>query len=82
MSSDARPGSKGAAAPTAVPTEPPAPGVQKITGSSYTVVEGDNLWDIAVRRYGDGYRWVDIAKANSLSNPDLIYPGSKFALPR
>jgi nucleoid-associated protein YgaU len=82
MESDARPGSKGALAPTAGPTELPVPGVEKITGGSYTVVEGDNLWDIAVRKYGDGYRWVDIAKANNLPNPDLIYPGSKFTLPR
>lgn len=61
------------------PTGPPQ---AKITGTSYTVVAGDNLWTIAERAYGDGFRWVDIAKANTLQNPDLIHPGNTFTLPR
>lgn len=55
---------------------------QKITGDNYTVVHGDYLWEIAVRAYGDGYRWVDIAKANNLSNPNLIFSGNVLKLPR
>ena len=54
----------------------------KITGNSYKVVEGDNLWDISVRAYGDGYKWVEIAKVNKLANPDLIHKGNQFKLPR
>ncbi len=47
-----------------------------------TVVEGDSLWSIAEREYGTGYKWVDIAKANSIvSNPDLIYPNTILRLP-
>ncbi len=53
-----------------------------IFGNTYTVVRGDNLWDIAVRAYGDGYRWVDVAKANNLANPDLIFSGNVFKMPR
>ena len=53
-----------------------------ITDSSYIVTKGDNLWEIAVRAYGDGYRWVDIAKVNNLANPNLIHPGNIFAIPR
>jgi nucleoid-associated protein YgaU len=53
-----------------------------ITGSTYTVVKGDFLWDIAVRAYGDGYQWVKIAKANNLVNPDLIFSGNVLKLPR
>jgi nucleoid-associated protein YgaU len=53
-----------------------------ISGASYTVVKGDTLWDIAIRAYGDGYRWVDIAQENELANPDLIHPGNVFVLPR
>lgn len=53
-----------------------------ISGASYTVVKGDTLWDISVRAYGDGYRWVEIAQENELANPDLIHPGNQFALPR
>ena len=54
----------------------------KITENSYTVVRDDNLWSIAVRAYGDGYKWVEIAKANKLVNPNLIHVGNKFTLPR
>ena len=53
-----------------------------ITGSSYTVVKGDYLWDIAVRAYGDGYKWTEIAKANNLTNPSLIFSGNVLKLPR
>jgi len=55
---------------------------QSITGATYDVQHGDNLWDIAVRAYGDGYRWVDIAKENNLANPDLIHSGNVLVLPR
>ena len=76
---------------TPTPTSAPTPTIiamkeetmqGKITGNSYTVVAGDNLWDIAVRAYGDGFKWVEIAKTNKLANPDLIHSGNKFTLPR
>ena len=57
-------------------------GSNVIEGSSYTVVKGDNLWNIAVRAYGDGYKWVDIAKANNLANPNVIHAGNVLVLPR
>jgi nucleoid-associated protein YgaU len=50
-------------------------------GGSYTVVHGDNLWNIAVAAYGDGYRWVDIAEANDLVNPNIIHAGNVFVIP-
>lgn len=53
-----------------------------ITGETYKVVKGDHLWGIAVRTYGDGYQWVKIARANNLTNPDLIHPGNVLTLPR
>ncbi len=59
-----------------------APPTNAITGNSYTIVHGDSLWDISVRAYGDGYRWVDIAKANSLANPGLIFSGNVLIIPR
>lgn len=75
--------------PTAVVSPTIAPAQQmmqsdrpKITGGSYTVVEGDTLWDISIRAYGNGYRWVEIAQLNALPNPDLIYVGSVMKLPR
>lgn len=56
--------------------------VASITGSSYTVVRDDDLWDIAVRAYGDGFKWVEIAKANNLAEPNIIHPGNVLTLPR
>lgn len=53
-----------------------------ISGDRYTVVKGDNLWSIAVRAYGDGYRWTELAKANNLQNPGVIHPGNVFIIPR
>ncbi|MDO8621307.1 MAG: LysM peptidoglycan-binding domain-containing protein [Candidatus Levybacteria bacterium] len=58
------------------------PANSSITGNTYAVVKGDNLWEIAVRAYGDGFRWVDIAKANNLVNPNLIHSGNIFKIPR
>jgi len=53
-----------------------------ITGQEYKVVKGDHLWGIAVRAYGDGYRWVEIARENNLANPNLIHPGNVLVIPR
>ena len=58
------------------------PTINAIKGISYTIVSGDTLWDIAVRAYSDGFRFVEIAKANNLSNPDLIFSGNKLTIPR
>ena len=55
---------------------------QPITGNSYTVVKGDNLWNISVRAYQDGYKWTEIAKANRLVNPGLIHSGNQLIIPR
>lgn len=52
-----------------------------ISGGTYTVVQGDSLWDIAVRKYNDGYKWVDIAAENELVNPNLIHTGNVLRLP-
>lgn len=52
-----------------------------IQGDNYTAIKGDHLWGIAVRAYGDGYRWVDIAKENKLKNPNIIHVGQTLTLP-
>ena len=53
-----------------------------VSGNSYVVVKGDDLWHVAVRAYGDGYKWTEIAKANNLKNPNVIHAGNVLTLPR
>jgi nucleoid-associated protein YgaU len=50
---------------------------------TYTVVAGDTLSQIAKREYGDASQWKRIYEANkdTISNPDLIYPGQTFKIP-
>lgn len=63
-------------------TKEAASTVNEITGDSYIVVRGDNLWKIAVRSYGDGTRWHEIAETNKLKDPNLIHSGNVFIIPR
>ena len=55
-----------------------------IEGDSYTVAKGDSLWNISVRAYSDGYKWVEIAKLNeiSLAKANYIEVGQVLKLPR
>jgi nucleoid-associated protein YgaU len=48
---------------------------------SVTIAQGDSLWTIALREYGNPYRWTDIAKINNLTNPDIIHAGNILRLP-
>ncbi len=61
------------------------PVVEKISVSlpaTHQVTEGENLWNIALRYYKSGYNWVTLAKANNLSNPDLLFAGQKLTIPK
>lgn len=50
--------------------------------ASYTIKRGDTLWDISNTFYKDPFLWPFIWKANPyITNPDLIYPGNKLAMP-
>ncbi|MFQ5993706.1 MAG: LysM peptidoglycan-binding domain-containing protein [Acidiferrobacterales bacterium] len=54
--------------------------------TQYTVVRGDNLWDIASYRviYGNPYQWPLIYKANTdqIADADLIEPDQVLIIPR
>ena len=59
-----------------------------IKGDTYTVVEGDTLWEIAEAVYGSGFEWGRILDANrdSISylpngSQALIVPGQVLELP-
>ena len=49
----------------------------------YVVLPGDNLWAIAQKLLGSGYRWNEIYEANQsiLKNPNLIYAGQALTIP-
>lgn len=52
------------------------------TSETYTVQKGDYLWNIAKKFYGDGFAWIKIAEANSLSNPSIIHEGNVLKIPK
>lgn len=60
-------------------------GTEEPTDSEYTVVSGDNLWNISGSDavYGNPYQWPLIYKANSdqIKDADLIYAGQVFSIP-
>jgi len=60
------------------------PGLAPGRRFAYLVRPGNNLWEIARRTYGDGLRYTVIYSANHdrIRDPDLIYPGQVFRLPR
>lgn len=53
-------------------------------GRLVVIQPGNNLWRISARIYGSGFHFVQIYDANQdqIRNPDLIYPGQVFELPR
>jgi nucleoid-associated protein YgaU len=67
----------------ALPFTPAAAG-DPAPGQSYVVQRGNNLWRIAQRAYGAGTRYVTIYSANpdQIRDPDRIYPGQIFKLPK
>lgn len=55
---------------------------EKISGEKYTVVPGDWLSKIAGRAYGDTMAYEKIAKANNITDPNIIEPGTVITIPR
>lgn len=49
--------------------------------TKYTVKSGDTLWSIAEKFYQSGYNWVDIQKANKLSDASVISAGQELDIP-
>ncbi|MDP5323252.1 MAG: LysM peptidoglycan-binding domain-containing protein [Paracoccaceae bacterium] len=51
---------------------------------SVTVQPGFTLWGIAQENFGSGILYVQVYEANrdKIKNPDLIYPGQIFTLPK
>lgn len=58
-------------------------GVKPTTSTKryHTVAKGDTLWGIAQKYYNNGNRYPEIAKANNISNPNIIHVGQKLLIP-
>ena len=57
--------------------------VQKPEAEAQMYTEGDTLWKIAKKFYGNGSKYPEIVKANTppVKNPDLIQPGWVLRIP-
>jgi nucleoid-associated protein YgaU len=66
---------------TALAEPTPQPAVAAV---SVTVQPGYTLWAIARDQFGEGILYVQVYEANKdrIRDPDLIYPGQVFALPK
>jgi nucleoid-associated protein YgaU len=64
--------------PSTVLTQTPAANEQ-----SYVMQDQESLWDVAVKFYGDGYRYTEIIEANQdiITNPDYVPPGTRIKIP-
>jgi nucleoid-associated protein YgaU len=51
------------------------------TGDKYTVQPGDNLSKISQKFYGDANKYMTIAKANNLQDPNKIKAGQELIIP-
>jgi nucleoid-associated protein YgaU len=68
----------------AVPFEPPTTTTVLAPGGTYVVQRGNSLWLIARQLYGEGTRYTAIYGANRdlIQDPNRIYPGQQFKLPK
>ena len=60
---------------------PTAGGEQGIGNKTYIVKSGDTLSKISKDFYGDAGKYMDIAKANDISDPDHINVGQELIIP-
>jgi len=58
------------------PSRKPPSGEQE-----YTVQSGDSLSKISQHFYGNANRYMEIAKANNIADPNKISPGQKLKIP-
>lgn len=60
----------------------PAAQITSFHAQTYLVKPGDNLWEIAQKELGNGFRWVEIAELNNipLDNP-AVEPDAVLKLP-
>ena len=59
-----------------------ASGAPENSGFFYKIQSGDTLSQIALRFFGDQTRYLEIAAANDISNPNLLHPGQEIFIPQ
>ena len=47
----------------------------------YRIKQGDCLWAIAAREYGDPSQWRPIADENGIENPRILKAGEEISIP-
>lgn len=47
----------------------------------YVIKEGDSLWQLSYKKYGEPYYWRIIAEANKIDNPISLEPGEEIDIP-
>ena len=70
-------GQAGGSEPAALPGKEQAGGA----GAWYDIKWGDTLWDIAGTYYRNPWLYPKIARENGISNPDLIFAGTRIFIP-
>lgn len=73
----------GTGTPTAVIEQPKRETRTAPQNTTYTVKNGDCLWNIAKKQLGDGSRYTEIYELNKdkIKNPNLIHAGQDLVLP-
>ena len=73
-----------AAAPAPVVAEEPVAPAAPPAPVTVTVQPGYTLWGIAKENFGEGVLYVQVFEANrdKIRDPDLIYPGQVFTIPK
>ncbi len=49
--------------------------------TTHTFVDGDTLWALAVKYYGDGSLYTILSEVNNISNPRTIHTGTIIKIP-
>lgn len=63
---------------------PSAPARMNSAPTFHVVASGDTLYGVALAKWGNGYEWPKLYRANIRvigSNPHLIFPGQKLVIP-
>jgi TP901 family phage tail tape measure protein len=68
--------------PKPAPSTPSKPKPKPAPAKRYhTVKDGDTLWDLAEKFYGNPYQWEKIARANENPDPRKLQIGRKLLIP-